>query len=432
MKSLFLRIFLSFWVAQALFIVLAILVTLAFRPRNPSWEALRTTALNDSVSAYEEGGDRQVRQYLMDLENTQHVRAFLFNEQGEEVSRRAAPDWALRIAAGGPRMPREGFVFPAPSVLRDSRASSDGLHRYTLVLGLPPGPRVFFGPRGMPVPGLIIAVVSSGLVCYFMSWYLTKPIVRLRAATRQLAAGDLTARSGAPATRRRDEVAGLMRDFDAMAELIETLVKAQSRLLNDISHELRSPLARLNVALGLARQRSDMAGDDMLDRIELEASRLNELIGRILTLARLEDGEQVVPQTPVPLDQIVTNVTEDAEFEAQARLCHVHTAIAEGDWGVRGNASLLHSAVENVVRNAIRYTQERSSVEVQLASDEGDNGRTAVLKVSDSGPGVPTDSLEKLFEPFYRLDDARGRLTGGVGLGLAITERAVRFHGGKV
>jgi hypothetical protein len=162
MKSLFLRIFLSFWVAQALFIVLAILVTLAFRPRNPSWEALRTTALNDSVSAYEEGGDRQVRQYLMDLENTQHVRVFLFNEQGEEVSRRAAPDWALRIAAGGPRMPREGFVFPAPSVLRDSRASSDGLHRYTLVLGLPPGPRVFFGPRGMPVPGLIIAVVPPG------------------------------------------------------------------------------------------------------------------------------------------------------------------------------------------------------------------------------------------------------------------------------
>jgi len=125
MKSLFLRIFLSFWVAQALFIVLAILVTLALRPRNPSWEALRTTALNDSVSAYEEGGDRQVRQYLMELENTQHVRAFLFNEQGEEVSRRAAPDWALRIAAGGPRMPREGFVFPAPSVLRDSRASSE-------------------------------------------------------------------------------------------------------------------------------------------------------------------------------------------------------------------------------------------------------------------------------------------------------------------
>ena len=368
MKSLFLRIFLSFWVAQALFVVLAILVTLAFRPRNPSWEALRTTAPERFGERLRGRRRSQVRQYLIDLENTQHVRAYLFNEQGEEVSRRAAPDWAMRIAAGGPRMPREGFVFPAPPVLRDSRASSDGLHRYTLVLGLPPGPRVFFGPRGMPVPGLIIAVVSSGLVCYFMSWYLTKPIVRLRAATRQLSAGDLTARSGAPTSRRRDEVAGLMRDFDTMAERLEKLVQAQSRLLNDISHELRSPLARLNVALGLARRRSGAESDDMLERIELEASRLNELIGRILTLARLEDGEQKVPRTPVPLNELVLSVAEDAEFEAQARRCHVRTEIPipEAGWEVRGNASLLHSAIENVVRNAIRYTHEGGSVEIRL------------------------------------------------------------------
>jgi len=139
-----------------------------------------------------------------------------------------------------------------------------------------------------------------------------------------------------------------------------------------------------------------------------------------------------VPPTPVPLDELVQNVAEDAEFEAQARHSHVRTLIPEGDWGVRGNASLLHSAVENVVRNAIRYTQERTSVEVELTSEDGPNGPQAVLKVSDCGPGVPPDALEKLFQPFYRLDDARGRLTGGVGLGLAITERAVRFHGGRV
>ena len=272
----------------------------------------------------------------MELERTQHVRAYLFDEQGEEVSHRAPPDWAIRVAAGGPRMPRDGFIIPAPPMQRDSRASSDGKHRYTLVMGLPPGPRVFIGPRGMPIPALVILVISSGIVCYFLSWYLTKPIVRLRAATRQLAAGDLSARSGAPMTSRRDEVAGLMRDFDAMAERLETLVNAQSRLLNDISHELRSPLARLNVALGLARQRANVESADMLERIELEASRLNELIGRILTLARLEDGEQRVPQTPVPLDEIVSNVAEDAEFEAQERHCHVHVVIPESDWGVCG------------------------------------------------------------------------------------------------
>jgi len=432
MKSLFLRIFLSFWVAQALIIVLAVLVTLALRPRSSTWEALRATALNDAVTAYEQGGDSQLRNYMEDLDSTQHVRAYLFNEQGTELSHRTPPDWAIRVATGGSRMPRDGFMIPAPPVQRDSRSSSDGLHQYTLVMGLPPGPRVFFGPRGMPVRWLIIAVICSGLVCYLLAWYQTKPIVRLRAATRQLAAGDLTARSGAPATRRRDEVAGLMRDFDGMAERLETLVKAQSRLLNDISHELRSPLARLNVALGLARQRSGAEGSEMMDRIELEASRLNELIGRILTLARLEDGEQLVPQTPVPLDELVANVAEDAEFEAQARHCHVHTVIPEGDWEVRGNASLLHSAAENVIRNAIRYTQEGTSVEIELTREQGIKGPEVVLKVSDSGSGVPADSLEKLFEPFYRIDDARGRLTGGVGLGLAITERAVRFHGGRV
>jgi two-component system sensor histidine kinase CpxA len=432
MKSLFLRIFLSFWLALALFVVLAILATLALQPRNPSWEALRTTVLNDAVTIYEQGNERELRHYMENLENTQRVRAYLFDEHGIEVSRRAAPDWAMRVAAGGPRAPREGFVFPLPTVLRDSRASSDGHHRYTLVLAPPPGPRLFLGPRGLPVPGLLIAVISSGLVCYFLSWYLTKPIVRLRAATRQLAAGDLSARSGAPGSGRRDEVAGLMRDFDAMAERLQSLVEAQSRLLNDISHELRSPLARLNVALGLARQRAGVESADMLDRIELEASRLNELIGRILTLARLEDGEQRVPRTPVPLDELVLTIAEDAEFEAQARGCHVRSVLPAGDWGVRGDASLLHSAIENVVRNAIRYTREGTSVEIRLERIEGASGAEAVLQVADCGPGVPADALGKLFEPFYRLDDARGRQTGGVGLGLAIAERAVRFHGGSV
>jgi len=262
---------------------------------------------------------------------------------------------------------------------------------------------------------------------------MTKPVARLRAATQQLAAGDLTARAGDPNSKRRDEIAGLVRDFDSMAARLETLVKAQSRLLNDISHELRSPLARLNVALGLARQRSGPESAAMLERIELEAGRLNELIGRLLTLARLEDGEQSVASTPVLLDEVVLNVTEDAEFEAQARHCHVRSEIPAGIWGVRGDVSLLHSAIENVVRNAIRYTREGTTVEIRLEKTKSaSTGEEAVVRVTDCGSGVPEEALQKLFQPFYRLDDARGRQTGGVGLGLAITERAVRFHGGRV
>jgi two-component system, OmpR family, sensor histidine kinase CpxA len=433
MNSLFLKIFLSFWAAFALFLVLAILVTLAFRPRTSSWESLLATAMNESVDAYEQGGRPKLREYVENLERSQHVRIYLFNENMEELAHRGAPDWAVRVAGGGPRVPHEGYIFPAPPpVLRDSRASSDGQHRYTLVLSPPPGPRLFLGPRGLPFPGLIIAVISSGLVCYLLAWFLTMPVVRLREATQKLAAGDLTARAGAPNIHRRDEVAGLIRDFDAMAERLENLVKAQSRLLNDISHELRSPLARLNVALGLARQRSGPEAADMLERIELEASRLNELIGRLLTLARLEDGEQDVPAIPVALDEVVLSVAEDAEFEAQARRCHVGSNIPEGNWNVYGQASLLHSAIENVVRNAIRYTREGTTVEIELKRELTASGLQAVVTVSDCGSGVPADALEKLFQPFYRLDDDRGRQTGGVGLGLAITERAVRFHGGRV
>ena len=433
MKSLFLRIFLSFWLAIALFVMLTILAVVVLRPqRNPTWTSLVTTSLADSVAAYEQGGPHRLREYLDNLELTQRVHAHVFDEQGNEISGRAAPGWLEHMALGKPLPRRDRILIPAPRVMIESRASSDGHHRYTIALVLPPGPRVFFGPHGFPLTGLLFLVLCSGLVCYFLSWYLTKPIVRLRAATRQLSAGDLTARAGAPPSRRRDEISGLMRDFDAMAERMESLVKAQSRLLNDISHELRSPLARLNVALGLARKRSGSESADMLERMELEANRLNELIGRILTLARLEDGEQRLPRTPVPLDELVLNVAEDAEFEAQARHCHVRSTIPEGDWGVRGNASLLHSAIENVVRNAIRYTREGTTVEIQLQRTGGPNGAEALVAVTDFGPGVPPDSLEKLFQPFYRLDDARDRLTGGVGLGLAITERAVRFHGGRV
>jgi two-component system sensor histidine kinase CpxA len=256
-------------------------------------------------------------------------------------------------------------------------------------------------------------------------------VVRLRAATQRLAAGDLTARAGVSRTRGHDEIAELVRDFDAMAERLENLVNAQSRLLKDISHELRSPLARLNVALGLVRQRTGPEAQSTLDRIEQEAERLNEMIGRLLTLARLEGGAEAMDAIPVDLGELVAEVAADADFEAQDRRCHVECVIAN-DCAVRGDPNLLRSAIENVVRNATRYTREGTDVHVHLECGPGTSRTEAIIRVTDSGPGVPEDSLDKLFRPFYRIDDARGRQTGGVGLGLAITERAVRLHGGTV
>jgi two-component system sensor histidine kinase CpxA len=194
---------------------------------------------------------------------------------------------------------------------------------------------------------------------------------------------------------------------------------------------LRSPLARLNVALGLVRQRSGEDAQGAIDRIDLEANRLNELIGRLLTIARLEAGNDGLRADSVNLAELVEEVANDANFEAQTRNCHVTVDAAEA-CVIKGNAEVLHSAIENVVRNALRYTWEGTDVQVSLKAESAPEGRQAVLRVGDFGPGVPESSLDKLFQPFYRIDDSRGRDTGGVGLGLAITERAVRLHGGTV
>lgn len=431
MRSLFLKIFLSFWLAQALFIVLAILVTLAFRPSRGSWESLRARSLNEAVQSYEKGGEPEVHQYLEDLEQTQHIHAFLFDDRGNEVSRRAAPEWIEQVGRGKPARPRSfPWNFLPNRVLSQATVGADG-HRYMLVIELPPGPRIFFGPRGFPGAGFLIAVISSGLVCYILARYLTGPIVRLRSATQRLAAGDLSARAGGLSMRRRDEMAELIRDFDAMASRLEAVVNAQSRLLNDVSHELRSPLARLSVALGLARQRTGPEAQSTLDRIERETERLNEMIGRLLTIARLESGEDGGQKAPVHLEELVREIAKDANFEAQNRNCRVKCVITD-DCVVMGSESLLYSAIENVVRNATRHTREGSEVKVHLGNAQGTGAGTAVLQVLDSGPGVPDEALDKLFRPFYRLDDARNPQTGGVGLGLSITDRTVRLHGGSV
>ena len=430
MRSLFLKIFLSFWLAQALFLVLATLVTLAIRQQAESaWEAEQAQILSQAVQTYETGGQAALAQYLDQVRQSQGVRAYLLDENDQELSGRRSRDWAKDGEHRRPRSSRGGFLgWMAARPQRQSITSASG-HRYTLVMFPPPhGP---FGDLGIHGLGIFIAILSSGLVCYLLARYLTSPVVRLRAATQKLAAGDLTARAGVPPPGRHDEIAELVRDFDTMADRLETSVKAQARLLNDISHELRSPLARLNVALGLSRQRSGPEAQSALERIELEANRLNELIGRLLTIARLESGDQAMKKVSIRLQELIREIAQDADFEAQSRKCRVDVTKVD-DCMVIGDPSLLRSAIENVVRNAIQYTREGTDVQIGLECRQGTYGTEAVIKISDSGPGVPAEALDKLFRPFYRIDDARGRQTGGVGLGLAIAERAVRLHGGTI
>lgn len=292
---------------------------------------------------------------------------------------------------------------------------------------------------------LCLFISTEAVVCYLLARYIASPATKLRHATQQLAAGDLTARVGSQMGKRRDELADMGRDFDLMAERIETLVasertlaeserrtvEAQQRLLADISHELRSPLARIAYALDLAAGCANEETIGYLERIKDESGLLNELIGQLLTLARLEavpeNGESLSSAAPVELSNIVSQVCQDADFEASRRGQTVHL-LQNDSCFVRGKAELLRSAIENVVRNAVQYGPQDSTIEVSLCCDE----RRASITVRDYGAGVPEELLAELFRPFYRVAQARERETGGVGLGLSITERAIHFHAGEV
>ncbi len=423
MRSLFLRIFLSFWLALALFIMLAIVLTMALRPRPAR---LPQDAAADAAAVYEQSGPITLIDYIHKLEDEENLHFFLFDEDAQEVSGRRVPPWVADALRNRPHRPFN-WLLP-PRFLKQIAVGPSG-HSYTLIAELPPG-ATFMGPAGLHGVGILLAVLTSGLVCYLLAGYLTAPVVRLRAATQKLARGDLTARAGIK-NSRHDEIGELVRDFDGMAARMETLVNEQNRLLNDISHELRSPLARLNVALGLARKRTGPEAASALDRMELESGRLEEMIARLLTLSRLEAGQDLLDRSSVPLGELIQEIAKDADFEAQSRNCHV-VAVVTQECTVDGSPALLRSAIENVVRNATRYTGEGTTVEVHLESAEQPHSKVAVIRVNDHGPGVPEAALDKLFRPFFRVDDARERQTGGSGLGLAITERAVRLHGGSV
>jgi two-component system sensor histidine kinase CpxA len=253
----------------------------------------------------------------------------------------------------------------------------------------------------------------------------------LQNTARQLARGDLSARVAPNLRRRRDEIGQLGEDFDRMAERLEDLIDSHQRLLRDISHELRSPLTRLHVALELARQKSGEAAAAALDRIEKESERLNALIGQVLTLGRLEREQEGVALEPVNLTELLEEIVSDADFEARGKNCEVKLEKFESVM-VSGHPEILRSAVENVVRNAVRYTPERSHVSVSLMTEPPAQRSVALIRIRDFGPGVPDGELSKIFRPFYRVSESRDRRTGGAGLGLAIALRAVQIHGGNI
>jgi two-component system sensor histidine kinase CpxA len=290
-----------------------------------------------------------------------------------------------------------------------------------LVLGVVPASWWFLVPA--------MELLCCGIVSFFLARYLAQPILRTRDAAMAFAAGDLAARA-APAqpARRRDEAADLEREFDRMADRVAAMISAQQRFIGDVSHEIRSPLGRLSVSLGLLRR--DAAPDQLarLDRIEQELDNVSRLVRELLVLASLQGSVGPQHAELIDLSAMLDRVVDDLTFEFGERGHAIRTIRRPGSMVVRGDAALLRRAVDNVLRNALFYTPDDTDVEMLVDSD----GAWARLVVRDHGPGVPEAALPQLFEPFFRVDQARARNTGGVGLGLAISQRAVQLHGGRI
>lgn len=285
----------------------------------------------------------------------------------------------------------------------------------------------FFGETPLRYFRYGALLLTACLLCWALARYLASPIKKLRQATQQLADGDLSTRVSDRLGRRRDELASLGKDFDVMAERIESLIMSQKRLSRDVSHELRSPLARMNVALEIAKQKSNGEASPVLTRIENECQRLNDMISRLLTLSKLETGSNDFDRRELNLKSLVEHVTADADYEAKGKGRSVEITKAD-ECRILGSESLIRSAVENVLRNGVRYTKEGSSVEVSLSNDGG----FAKIRILDHGQGVPESELKNLFKPFYRVGEARDRGSGGTGLGLAIAEQAILAHNGTI
>lgn len=434
MRNLFLKIFLWFW---ATVIVTAISLALAFvlQPASvPSrWHAgFEDTARyfgTAAAGAFEQGGAPAASEYIHRLSEDAHIHACLFDNAAQPLVGEYCPEFeamATNISRGVPSdfAIRRGLARMAvPIVGTDGRA-------YVYASELLAGPRALAGERPGTVPlRIVVALLVSGVVCYFLALYLTTPILRLRSVAQQIAAGELSMRAETRMELRHDELGDLVRDFNRMADKTEHLISSQRQLLYDVSHELRSPLARMNVALDLLRGR--VHDDPALNRIGIDLQRLNEMIGRLLTVAKLEAISTLQASVRVDLSELVSSVANDADFEAQERGCRVDIVQA-ASLGVIGDPSLLRSAIENVLRNAVLFTQAGMTVEVTLRTNGVGSATEAIISIRDHGPGVPEHELTNIFRPFYRVTDAHSSNLGGVGLGLAITERVMRLHGGRI
>jgi two-component system sensor histidine kinase CpxA len=414
MRSLFAKLLLWFWCALVVTILGSAFISALNVNQNDDEGSpvarLVTFQLEEARTAYEVGGRPALQSFLDTLHRVYDARGVLTDEHGRDLLTNQDRSNLIRHA----RRRALYEIFRTDSTV--GRPSEDGRYWFFFIV-----------PRTRPgswfiQPEHLFAMGAAVLFCYWFALYITRPVRRLQKAVERFGRGDFTARSGAS---RLDELGDLARSFDRMADRIETLLAAERRLLLDISHELRSPLARLAVAVELARSGDDT--DNALNRIQKEADRLNSLVGQLLQVTRAEGDPASLRRDPVRLDQLVQELVDDAAIEAASHRCEVHYEKRE-PVTVAGDAELLRRAVENVIRNAIRHAPPNSSVEVTLARQNGH----ALVEIRDHGPGVPEEALPRLFDAFYRVETDRNRTSGGIGLGLSIARRAIELHKGAI
>jgi two-component system OmpR family sensor kinase len=454
MRTLFFRIFISFWLAMAAILTAAIAVTATV-----AWYRITmlsgihpTELLKAATAALRDQGAPGLRGWLAEVTRAHpDLDIYVVNDGGQDVLGRPLPERIAQwLVLDGRSMrgvdgSRNGHYWPfgydwAPGGITLSHglgyngshllanpkfAGPDGASYTLLVAWFGATPVDVLGSYNVTLLLCLIALGASAVVCWWLARYISTPVAKLQAGAQTLASGRLDVQLDARICQRRDEFGLLAQEFNHMADRLRSHMASKEMLLRDISHELRSPLARLRVAIGLV-QRDDCQQGMHLERMEREIERLDALIGQTLQLSRLSDAiPDFIPET-VDIDTLLHEVVEDARMEADATGAQIYLSTNSASC-VQGNPELLRRAVENVLRNAVRFAPAGSSIDVSCRIvHDGD----VLVSVRDAGRGVPEPHLGRIFEAFYRVAEARSRDDGGTGLGLAITARIMMLHGG--
>lgn len=433
MRSLYWKIFLSFWLATILIIITTAWVTseIAQTSSIPAREQVfMDSYANAAVATFESGRHGALKKWLEQTGLSKQMSLYLLCSTGEIIGNQAPPDVIKQITEDLVKEELDDGLLKFGNVIvsHEILSTSGKAYRLAAVSEKPLSHFVVIPWAGLTLR-LVIAVGISGLICYLLSLYLTQPLRSLRMAAKSIATGKLSTRVGRLKGHNRDEIAELSDEFDQMAEQLEGIVNSKERLLQDISHELRSPLARLQIAIELGRKKAKDIANIEFCRMEVECMRLNTLIGEILQFARLDKSVDSMDLSYVDMAKILTKISEDANFEYGEASPRVKLNIHQS-CELAVDERLIHRAIENIIRNALRYSPIDEPVEVDLSVNTVNN--TVIIDISDNGPGVPDNQLNMIFNPFYRVDTSREKKTGGYGLGLSIAQKAIGLHHGHI